>query len=91
MQALVIRGDTPLVLRGIPIPPVRVQVVDAIRVWADPRGKTHFDFQRVRPTRTPAQCVHVGTFRVGARVLPYTWSRSATFGLRCGNCGAPLD
>jgi hypothetical protein len=91
MQALATRGDTPLVVRGIPVPTVRVQIVEAIRVWADPRGKTHFDFERVRPSRAPARCAHVGTFRVRGRVTPYTWSRGAAVGLRCGDCGIVLE
>ncbi|MBI5648991.1 MAG: hypothetical protein HZC40_00840 [Chloroflexi bacterium] len=91
MQTVTLNQGAPLVVKGLPVPTVRVQVVNAIRVYADARGKTHFEFQRVQPTRVPAQCAHVGTFRVRGRVTPYTWSRGALFGLRCGDCGAELE
>ena len=90
MQVLALRGDTPLRVRGRTVPAVRVRTVNALRVWADRRGKTHFVFERAQPTRAPARCAHVGTFRVNGRMTPYTWSRGVMGEFRCGDCGAAL-
>lgn len=90
MQAVTLKNGEPLAVKGIPVPGLRVQVVNAIRMWVDTRGKTHFDVGRACPHRAPANCPHRGTFRVQGRIRRYVWSRGAAFGLRCGDCGTPL-
>jgi hypothetical protein len=67
-----------------------ILVANAVRVWTDRRGKTHFEYGTVAATRDPQTCSHQGTFVVHGQRRPYTWARSATFHLRCGDCGVVL-
>ena len=77
---------------GVALPGLATATVNAIRVWTDRRGKTHFEYVQAQPTRNPLTCLHGGTFMVGrpTRPVAYTWARSPLFDLRCGDCGARL-
>ena len=80
------------------VPNVTVAPVEAIRVWTDARGKTHFEYLPIRETHTSGSCSHTGTLSKGGRRVPYTWARSSTLhpqrgllSLHCGDCGAALE
>ncbi len=80
-----------LELSQIFVADVKVTPVEAIRVWTDPRGKAHFDYLSVKRTREKASCSHTGTLSKWGRRIAYTWARSSTLHLRCGDCGAALE
>ncbi len=80
-----------LELNRVVVPGVKITPVEAIRVWTDPRGKTHFEYLRVKRTRQSRSCSHTGTLSQRGRRLTYIWARNAALHLRCGDCGAALD
>ena len=84
---------------GVVLPGLVTMTVNAIRVWTDRKGKTHFDFALASPTRELQTRSHRGTMLVPQgrfavrgqkKPVPYTWSRSALFHMCCGDCGAEL-
>jgi hypothetical protein len=93
MKLLRTRGAShgePLEIKQVFVPDVQIAVVEAVRVWSDARGKTHFEYLAVRKTREPQSCSHGGTLSVRGRRVPYVWARSSAFRLRCGDCGTEL-
>jgi hypothetical protein len=82
--------SNPLEIKQVLVPNIEIAAVEAIRVWSDARGKTHFDYLTVRQTRDPQSCSHSGTLSFRGRQVPYVWARSSLFRLRCGDCGMEL-
>ncbi len=84
------KNAEPLELKGLPVPSLRVVVVDAARVIETPRGN-RFEFIAARPTRDARNCPHAGEMLLRGRRVQYAWARSRDLKLRCGDCGAILE
>jgi hypothetical protein len=68
-----------------------IVLVNAVRVWNDDKGKTHFEYGMVVARNNPGTCPHQGTFRIHGQTRVYTWARSSSFHLCCGDCGKELE
>ena len=66
------RGNPPLEIKHVLVPDVQIAVANAVRVWTDARGKTHFEYLPVTRTRDPRSCSHAGTLSMRGRRTPYT-------------------
>jgi len=77
-------------VQGIPIAQLSAVTVNAIRVWKDTYGKTHFDYGVATPRRKPETCAHQGIWVRRGKAVCYTWARSDAIHLHCGDCGMAL-
>ena len=77
-------------IHGIPIAELSAVTVNAIRVWVDRKGKSHFEYVEMQPTRDPKICTHRGTWVRRGKSTEYTWAHGKVFHLMCGDCGTAL-